>query len=190
MRFLKDLFHDAYDLWGSGLFVLGGLAWIIGRQILPESASWPWMLAAVAAWLALAYHRRWTAYQDLEKSISNPKLESIKRQQVGQILATHLSLGETIVRQIRLAQEEESVLIQRASEWGSKTQVLIEAAYGHGEAALFYSDAGYTFFGSGKPITNCLNWVDGRLRRLTELLERAQALPLRDEFDPGSVEAR
>jgi hypothetical protein len=45
--------------------------------------------------------------------------------------------------------------------------------FGEGEAQLFLSDAGFTFFsGTGR----IRNLVDGRLRRLGSLLERTNGL--------------
>jgi hypothetical protein len=54
-----------------------------------------------------------------------------------------------------------------AEEWATETRELITKALGTGEATLFLSDSGYTFFsGPGR----VKNWVDGRLRRLGELI--------------------
>ena len=47
--------------------------------------------------------------------------------------------------------------------------ILIAAAYGDGEAALFLDSWGYVFYGDGSPKSNMRNWIDGRMRRITAL---------------------
>jgi hypothetical protein len=71
-----------------------------------------------------------------------------------------------------------------AEKWSQQTHDLIAAAYGEGEAALFSDSSGYVFYG-GSPIRN---WIDGRMRRLTELLKRTGTLSTRTDFDPAKFE--
>jgi hypothetical protein len=69
-----------------------------------------------------------------------------------------------------------------AEQWVTRTHNLMEAAYGKGEARLFLSDAGYTFMASQHSTRQGL-WVQGRLRRLAELMARVDSLDLRPDFD-------
>ena len=75
-------------------------------------------------------------------------------------------------------------LTKAAEAWVNKTYKLIVAAYGDGEGALFMDNSGYTFFSNGSEKSKVRNWVDGRQRRLTELIPRTDHLPVRDDFDP------
>ena len=60
-----------------------------------------------------------------------------------------------------------------AQEWVTKVHNKIESVFGVGEAKLFLSDSGYTFYSASGKVKN---WVDGRLRRLANLIERADSL--------------
>jgi hypothetical protein len=97
-------------------------------------------------------------------------------------------LGKAIVSGGRLIEEqkdkEEQQTEKDASVWVEKTKELIAAAYGDGEAALFLDDSGYVFYGDGSRKSNIRNWIDGRMRRISELLRRADSLAVRKEFDP------
>jgi hypothetical protein len=66
-----------------------------------------------------------------------------------------------------------------AEEWVTSTHTLIKDAFGPGEAVLFLSNAGYTFFSSPGQVRN---WVDGRLRRLISLIQRCDGIPIRENF--------
>jgi hypothetical protein len=72
-----------------------------------------------------------------------------------------------------------------AEKWGQQTHDLIAAAYGEGEAALFLDDSGYVFYSMPLPTNTIRNWIDGRMRRLAELLKRTDTLSIRTDFDPA-----
>ena len=62
-----------------------------------------------------------------------------------------------------------------AEKWATVSRDYIRAAYGEAEAQLFLSDAGYIFLsGSG----GVRNFIDGRHRRLTDLISRVVGLDL------------
>lgn len=70
-----------------------------------------------------------------------------------------------------------------ADRWVSDTRDLVASAYGEGEALLFMDDSGYTFHG-----VNIANtWIEGRMRRLTELLRRTDVLAVRKDFDGSKL---
>jgi hypothetical protein len=71
-----------------------------------------------------------------------------------------------------------------AEAWGTKTRDLILEAYGEGESVLFLDSSGYEFYGDGSPMSVIRNWIDGRMRRVTELLRRVDTLTVRPQFDP------
>ena len=71
-----------------------------------------------------------------------------------------------------------------ADAWGRKTYALILAAYGVGEATLFLDSSGYVFLGG----SDLQNWIDGRMRRITDLLRRTDLLSPQMDFDPAQFE--
>lgn len=73
--------------------------------------------------------------------------------------------------------------MEAARKWVTQVHNLIEAGLGKGEARLFLSDAGYTFMADQHSTRQKL-WVEGRLRRLAELIPRVDSLDLRPDFDP------
>jgi hypothetical protein len=72
---------------------------------------------------------------------------------------------------------------EKAKAWGKETRDFIRTAFGDGEAALFLSDAGFVFYG-GDEDTRVRNWMIGRLRRLSSIIERADSLTIRPDFKP------
>ncbi len=70
-----------------------------------------------------------------------------------------------------------------AEAWVTKTHHLIEAALGSGEAARFLDDAGYTFY-VNQHTTPVDSWLDGRLRRLNELIARIDLASIRPDYEP------
>ena len=72
---------------------------------------------------------------------------------------------------------------EKAKAWARETRDFIRAAFGDGEAALFLSDAGFVFYGGGED-TRVRNWMIGRLKRLGNLIERADTVAIRPDFKP------
>ncbi len=62
------------------------------------------------------------------------------------------------------------------------------AAYGEGEAALFLDDSGYLFYSGSSPKSKIQNWIEGRMRRISELLKRTDTLNPRSDFEPAKFE--
>ncbi len=109
-----------------------------------------------------------------------------KRKRVKDLLGRAMTSGDMLMRE----QNDKDVdrAEKDANTWGEKTHNLIASAYGDGEAALFLDSYGYVFYGDGSPKNNIRNWIDGRMRRITELLRRTDTLAVRNEFDPGKFE--
>ena len=72
---------------------------------------------------------------------------------------------------------------QQAVEWASKVKDFVETAFGSGESALVFSDAGYTFYSGGKN-SQIKNFLRGRIQRLGELMGRFEQITIRPEFEP------
>lgn len=67
--------------------------------------------------------------------------------------------------------------------WERTAAMFIGQAFGHGEAALFKSAHGMTFYGDGSPASRLRIAVDARCRRLQELIQRATSLQIEPEYD-------
>jgi hypothetical protein len=91
-----------------------------------------------------------------------------RNEKVKTLLVAALNESNGIAQRITLETIEASD--KATDDWGRRTYDLIVAAYGESEAALFLNNSGYVFYGDGSPASKMKIWVDGRQRRLTELL--------------------
>ena len=64
---------------------------------------------------------------------------------------------------------------EKALQWGRQVYELVEDARGMGEAELFLS---------GDATSDAGDWLNLRLARLVKLMEKADNLELRPDFDP------
>ena len=150
---------------------------------------------ALAAFLAIlttvstlgyAWYR--AALTELESASSKVETaaQKSKTTRVKTLLGKAIAAGDTLIRDLKDKEIDQAE--KDAQTWGGKTHSLIAAAYGDGEAALFLDSSGYVFYGDGSPKSNIRNWIDGRMRRTTELLRRTDTLTARNEFDPAQFE--
>jgi hypothetical protein len=142
------------------------------------------LLAAILT-LGAAWYR--AARTEMESA--NSKVASTAQQQktvaVKELRGKALVSGDRLIRDIRGENIEVDQAEKEANAWGQRAHDLIAAAYGDGEAARFLDSSGYVFYGDGTPKSNIRNWIDGRMRRLTELFPRADSLAVREDFDPS-----
>jgi predicted nucleotide-binding protein len=108
--------------------------------------------------------------------------QKLKANRVKDLIGKALDTGKSIYVDKNLTDEQ---LKQKASDWATPIRDLIAAAYGDGEAFLFLDDSGYTFFSSNGIIRN---WIDGRMRRIGELLRRNDSLTVRSDFEPAKFD--
>ena len=102
--------------------------------------------------------------------------------QLGKALAS----GTDLLRSQKDKNDEQAE--KDAEIWGKQTHDLIAAAYGEGEAALFLDSSGYVFYGDNSDKSKIRNFVDGRMRRISELLKRTDSLTPKADFDPAKFE--
>jgi hypothetical protein len=105
-----------------------------------------------------------------DKNILLPKPEH-SRVRIKNALGNYVKRGEAVYQ---------SGDKQPASEWVTETHDFVKEVFGEGEANLFLSDVGLTFFSGPGPTKN---WVEGRLRRLASLIERADSLTMQPRND-------
>jgi hypothetical protein len=149
--------------------------WFTGGALVPlvlfVVAGLTWWRAAVTEF-------------DLTQTKSLVKTQRGNIDRVKELLGDQIAAGEQLIR--RLNKDHLDQDQTRAEEWATKTHDLIRSAYGSGEAAIFLSNANYVFYGEGGQYSLVKNFIDGRLRRLTELIPRTDTLPLRGGFDPDT----
>jgi hypothetical protein len=150
---------------------------------------------AVAAFLALlgavstlgyAWYRAAVTEMESASSKAAAAAQKLKADRVKGLLAKALVSGDKLIRSHKDTDEDQAK--KDAEKWGQQTHDLIAAAYGEGEAALFLDDSGYVFDSMPLPMNTIRNWIDGRMRRLTELLKRTDTLSTRTDFDPAKFE--
>lgn len=141
-------------------------------------------------WIAaIAFlYANFRAYDDLASKLRNTHADQTQLEAREQtILAVKSILGATISAGEKLIADwptvDEKQLEADANAWATKADDFVLAAFGGGEQALFKSDAGYVFYGDGSRRSKIRNWVDGRLRRLNDLLQRSGTIPVRKDFD-------
>jgi hypothetical protein len=141
-------------------------------------------------WIAaIAFlYANFRAYDDLSSKLQ--RLQADKAQLEGRdqmilavesILGTTISAGEKLIADWRAADEKQ--FEADANAWATKADDFVMAAFGGGEEAMFRSDAGYIFYGDGSRRSGIRNWMDGRLRRLNDLLQRSGTIPIRKDFN-------
>jgi hypothetical protein len=149
----------------------------------------------VFVWIAaIAFlYANFRAYDDVNISLRKAQAENqsanYREQQEKALLAVKEILGATISEGEKLISDwqkaDEKQLESNANAWATKADNFVLAAFGGGEQAVFRSDAGYQFYSDGSRLNEIRNWVDGRLRRLNDLLQRSTSIPLQREFDVG-----
>src|SRR6185312_3980493 len=143
------------------------------------------LLAGIAGVAGLSYGWYLAAVKEMTSATSAATTEEQrdKIRQIKSLIGKAMQSGKDLLQKIPTM--EASGAERAANEWGQPIHDLIAAAYGEGEATLFLDSTGYTFFSGSAPNTNVRLWIEGRLRRLSELLPRADTLPVRRDFDPA-----
>jgi hypothetical protein len=172
----------------------------IGSSVLtflsPELAQLPWInLPALSRWWAVVPLAILLIYGFL-KAIqerfedTEEKLAAVERHKaVKDLLGEATDKGRALQRGVyREGDEIITVNKQDIESWVHHTHDLIEAAYDKGEARHFMNSDDYKPERTS-PFTNVYHdpykyFVKVRLRRLDELIVRANELPVNPDFDP------
>lgn len=136
------------------------------------------------ATLGFAWYRAAVTEQDSAASKASSVANTERVRQVKSLLGRASGATGSIFK----TEMSDAELTKAAEAWVNKTHKLIVASYGDGEGALFMDNSGYIFYGDGSEKSNIRNWVDGRQRRLTELIPRTDRLPVREDFDPNKFD--
>jgi hypothetical protein len=140
-------------------------------------------LVGATASLGFGWYRAAVTEQESAGSKVEAGAQKARTERVKALLGTALRNGEHLLIEIAKYEgqdaERDAVAQQEAEQWATPVHDLIAVAYGDGEAALFLSDSGMVFYGGGR----VANWIRGRIRRITDLIPRADTLPVRSAFD-------
>jgi hypothetical protein len=118
----------------------------------------------------------------------NERLSAVLANQKRRVQLKSL-LGEAIVSGEKLLQESNGDAVnpesfeQEALFWADRTKKLISSAFGSGEAVLFLNSSGYPVLVSPNKLAQIRVYVDCRLKRLMELMPRADTLPIDEGFN-------
>jgi hypothetical protein len=101
--------------------------------------------------------------------------------------------GEALIKAHKPSKEQSDAdaYSHEANLCTTKTDNLIEDAYGKGEAALWASNAGLQLFNTPAYPTGAVqSWVAARLQRSNELMPRIDTLTMLPTFDPNNYHWR
>jgi hypothetical protein len=141
-------------------------------------------LLTTTATLGFAWYRAAVTEQDSVASKATSLAATERVRQVKSLLGKASAATASIFK----TEMTEPELTKAAEAWVNKTHALIVAAYGDGEGALFMDNSGYVFYTDGSEKSKIRNWVDGRSRRLTELIPRTDRVAVREDFDPNKFD--
>jgi hypothetical protein len=159
----------AIQYWFTG----GALAAFLALVTAASTLGYAWYRAAI------------TEYESINRQTESAA-QRLKTERVKNLLGKALAAGEKLIREQGDKDAEQAE--KDANTWGTSTHSLSAAAYGDGEAALFLDSSGYVFYGDGSPKSNIRNWINGRMRRISELVRRTDSLAVRNEFDPTTFD--
>jgi hypothetical protein len=136
--------------------------------------------------LGYAWYRAAVTEMEAASGKAAAAAQKLKADRVKDLLGKALASGDKLIQSQKDKDEDQAE--KDAQTWGQQTHDLIAAAYGEWEASLFLNSSGYVFYSDGSPKSKIRNWIDGRMRRINELLRRTDTLNPRNEFDPAKFE--
>jgi hypothetical protein len=181
--------------WTSGIIVLGSQvlvsAILLWGTVVTQTALWTRVVAVVAPFVAfpIAFFVKLLTVpaalnRETEFRLEALHVESDARARKRAIKGTVGRFIRSGNDMLRTTSNNDESLREPSVAWVTSVRDFLVAAFGTGEAELALSDAGYTFLGGGK----YENWIKGRLRRLQELMARADSIEPDEMFDPSKWE--
>jgi hypothetical protein len=159
--------------------------WILSFAIYSIGS---WIVLFMASLILIAPYRSWqkatqrgnaeyAARLNVEAQLDTKD----KKLRVKAVIGRYIDVGNKILGSCVGNNGNDLRMKEPAEAWVTETQRFVSAAFGSGEATLLLNDVGYTFYSSGGLVGN---WVNGRIRRLNELISRVDGLAIDREFDP------
>jgi hypothetical protein len=124
----------------------------------------------------LGYQRGKAAAPAVSAAEADPPLIDAKRRAAKDLIGRLMNEGQALLASRRQGTEQE--FASRVQSWAEGAKAEIEASLGPGEATLFMSNHGLTLYSPGGGNAKQRVFMDGRLRRLTSLLERVDTMAL------------
>jgi hypothetical protein len=121
--------------------------------------------------------RAWLTEREARTAIEQQVASGEGRLAVKDMLGKFVAEGEKLFPECQ--QPDQQKCEADVLAWGTKADDFILAAFGAGEQLLFESQAGYVFYGGSVG----RNRLDGSIRRLNDLLQRSNAVPIVKDFD-------
>ena len=164
-----------------------GAAWYL------DLISW-WMIFVVllvfgAMW---AVYEKWKEADDQRQELEEKTATAAKRKTVKDLLGDAVDEGKNLQRTVYADGGELKLVSQQdVEDWVHRTYDLIEAAFDRGEAQHFLNSEDYKPE-KASPFRDARHdpykyFTEIRLRRLNELIVRANLLEISPDFDPQSV---
>jgi hypothetical protein len=164
---------------------------LLWGTVLTQTALWTRIVAVVAPFVVfpIAFLVKLLTVPAALSREAGLRLEALhvesdaraRRQAIKGVVGRFIRSGNDM---LSTKSNDDETLREPAVNWVTAVRDFVVAAFGTGEAELALSDAGYTFFGGGK----YENWIRGRLRRLQELMARADSIEPDGKFDPSKWE--
>ena|SRR5262249_45600226 len=152
--------------------------WFTGAAL----AAFIALLAAIST-LGYGWYRAAVTGMESDRNKAEAVAQRQKTERVKEMLVKAMGSANDLLRE--QADKDDDRAENDAKAWGQKTYEVIAAAYGNAEAALFLDNAGYVLFNDGTVKGNIRNFFEGRIRRITDLLRRADTMTVRNEFNPA-----
>jgi hypothetical protein len=105
-----------------------------------------------------------------------------RRVQLKSLLGSAIVSGEKLLRESDGDAVNPESIEQEVLFWADRTKKLISSAFGSGEGVLFLNSSGYPVLVSPNKLAQIRLFVDCRLKRLVELIPRAETLPIDEGF--------
>jgi len=161
--------------------VLGALIWLLTDEVTLwvriATFATPFAVAVLIFVIKLVAAPKELAEEtDQTLSVLRRRADQKDRKRAAKdALGAFMNEGNNLFRDSRERDVETEAL-----EWATRCRDLIRETFGSGEAALFLDDSGYTFYGGTGRMRI---FIDGRMRRLGELIPRVDQMDLRADIE-------
>ena len=167
-----------------GQVVLGALIWYLTDEatlwVRIATAATPFAVAVLIFGIKLVAAPKVLA-EETEQALSVLRRradQKDRKRAAKDALGSFMNEGNNSFRDSRERDVETEAL-----EWATRCRDFIRETFGSGEAALLLDDSGYTFFSGGSAGGRMRSFIDGRMRRLGELLPRVDQMDLRADLE-------
>jgi hypothetical protein len=183
-------------LWAGGLPVTGAIVWYWKRGLvrIPDDilhSGFFFVETLIFFWIVFFFYhligapgRVWSREVREKERLAQILDDRSKRIAIKSLLGEALISGQTLLHRCHQESPISQSLEEEVQKWGESTKDFIASVFGSGEAALFLNSSDFVFPVSTDQGMQNRIWIDGRLRRLSELIRRAHTIPMDEWFNP------